>query len=99
MKSRLSDCAESCLSCFAICTEVFAQHCLSHGGSHVQIDHAKLMLDCADICKTSGAFLLRESKHHRSTCEACVDICSACAASCRTLNDPEMTRCADACSQ
>lgn len=86
---------DDCLSCHAICLS-HAIGCSSDGGErHVQLAHIRLMLDCAEICRTAADFMARNSAHHRRICLLCEEICRACAASCQELGG--LQECVEAC--
>ena len=89
-------CIEACQSCHEVCVETLA-HCLQMGGEHVEANHIRTMLDCAQICATSADFMLRGSPLHASVCDVCADVCNECAASCAGLEGAEMQRCAEEC--
>ena len=89
-------CIEICQECHATCLET-VMHCLSMGGAHAAPDHIGLMLDCADICRTSADFMLRGSPRHALTCSACAEVCEACAADCDRFEDAFMKECAAVC--
>ena len=89
-------CIEICQECHATCLET-VMHCLAMGGEHATPGHIGLMLDCADICRTSADFMLRGSARHRLTCAACAEICEACAVECDRFADEFMKACAMAC--
>jgi hypothetical protein len=86
------------LNCHTVCTQKI-QHCLQHGGQHVEKQHMTLMLDCAQICITSADFMCRESQMHRQVCGVCAEVCEACAKSCDNIEDADgaMKACAEAC--
>lgn len=65
------------------------------GGEHARPEHMKLMLDCADICRTAADFMLRGSPRHGMICQSCAEICEACAEDCERIG--EMTECVEAC--
>jgi hypothetical protein len=101
MPHHISDemrrCSEQCRECHAVCVET-VHHCLEQGGRHAEAAHVRLLLDCAQICDTSGDFLLRGSDLHRETCRACAEVCARCAESCeRVGGDDVMKRCAEVC--
>ena len=95
---HMQECLKRCQECHAICTET-AQHCLQMGGKHAEVEHIRLLLDCADICQTSSDFMLRESPRHVLTCQACSEVCLACAESCERIGqqDSMMKKCAEVC--
>lgn len=97
MSREMQQCIDECTRCHAICVET-VHHCLTMGGTHAEPHHISLLLDCAEICRTSADFMLRGSEHSAAVCATCADICLACEQSCRATGDDEtMTKCADAC--
>ena len=57
-----------------------------------------MLMDCADICGTSAAFMLRASDLHAHTCAACAAVCRACAEDCAGMgDDSRMNALADTC--
>ncbi len=94
----IEHCAEECARAFELCTRT-ATHCLELGGRHAEAVHINLLLDCAEICRTSEAVLRRGSARSTFTCRACAQICLACASDCERLagGDPVMLECAAQC--
>lgn len=97
---KMQACIDNCLECHALCTTT-AQHCLEIGGEHAAPEHIRTLLDCAEICRTSASFMLRQSPHHAATCRACAELCRACEEECRRMagEDTLMRRCAEACAR
>lgn len=90
-------CIEECQQCYAACMATMT-HCLSMGASHATVEHVTGLLDCAELCHTSAAFMLRSSTLHAKVCDVCADACEACADSCERIGDDEQMRaCATAC--
>lgn len=90
-------CIEDCSDCHNICVETVA-HCLALGGKHAAPDHIRLLLDGADICRTSADFMLRGSDLHVRTCAVCAEVCDRCAQSCEQFADDALMRqCAESC--
>lgn len=96
--SNMRQCADVCIDCFLVCNETI-QFCLKQGSDHVSPRHITLLLDCAEICNTSAAFLTRHSDGHAVTCQACAEICRECTEDCRRMSDTEMKKCADTCER
>jgi hypothetical protein len=96
--ATMQKCIEDCLNCYAVCTATIS-HCLEMGGTHADLNHIRLMLDCAKICQTSADFMLRGSNNHLKTCQICAKICEMCAKDCERLaqGDQHMQACTDAC--
>ena len=93
----MKDCIEHCLTCNKVCVETAMRRCLEMGGPHVQPEHFRLMVTCADICRTTADFMLAESDFYVRLCALCADVCEACADSCRDIGG--MEDCALACEQ
>lgn len=93
--AEMKSCIEACLACYKTCTSIAMNHCLEMGGEHTKPDHFKLMMACAEMCRTSAHFMLIGTPHHVHTCRACAEICAQCAADCERIGD--MDECVAAC--
>jgi hypothetical protein len=98
MNQDMQRCTDNCTTCHATCIATI-QHCLGKGGRHAAREHIRLLADCAQICRTSADFMIRQSDHHALTCGVCAEICQRCADDCEQTadGDQEMRRCADIC--
>ena len=96
--AEMDECVQNCTDCHRACLETVA-HCLQLGGERAENSHVRLLLDCADICRTSADFMIRGSVMHRRTCGVCADICERCAADCERMagDDARMRACAEVC--
>jgi hypothetical protein len=94
----LRECIAACIECGTICRAT-VPHCLGMGGEHAEVDHIRMLLDCADICQTGANFMSRGSELHARTCRVCAEICDLCAADCERMarGDAQMEACAQAC--
>ncbi|KAA8696207.1 four-helix bundle copper-binding protein [Pseudomonas proteolytica] len=72
-------------------------HCLEAGGKHLEAEHFRLMINCAEICQTSANFLLNGSTFHHHVCGVCAEICDACVKSCEQVGG--MEDCVRACRE
>lgn len=93
--SQMQGCIDDCLHCYRVCTQTAMNHCLETGGSHVEPRHFRLMINCAEICRTAADFMLSNSDMHPQICAACAEVCRACAESCEQIGD--MDECVQAC--
>lgn len=93
----LQDCIKACWNCRDTCQSTLYNHCLPHGGHHVEQAHVRVMADCIQICQTAADFMTRGSELHAAVCAVCAEVCDACAESCEAIGDEEMKRCADIC--
>lgn len=96
MNEPMQHCIENCEQCHAVCLQTLA-YCLQMGGPHAESDHIRTMQDCADICRTSADFMLRDSPLHKFTCGACAEICARCAEACARFDDERMRDCSEMC--
>ena len=95
LSQEMKGCVDACLRCYAVCLQMAMNHCLELGGEHVAPGHFRLMMACAEICRTAAHFMLIGSEHHKHTCAECAEICEQCAADCERLGD--MQECVEAC--
>jgi hypothetical protein len=94
---EMQQCIQNCQECHKVCLQMAMNHCLQMGGKHVEANHMRLMLNCAEICQTSLNFMLSGSEQHKLTCGVCAEVCEACAQSCAQVGD--MDECVQACRQ
>jgi hypothetical protein len=108
MSPALSDamkrCVEDCQQCSAECLETAMHHCLESGGRHTEPEHFRLMINCAELCRTAASFMLSRSEYHERLCALCAELCEACAASCEEIGGMEhcvelCRRCAASCRE
>lgn len=94
----LEPCIENCVNCHRICLETAAVHFRGEAPKSLPESVVRLLVDCADICRTSADFMIRGSALHAHTCRACAAVCERCAEECdRMGEDPHMAACAEAC--
>ncbi|MGH9835945.1 MAG: four-helix bundle copper-binding protein [Blastocatellia bacterium] len=99
MDEYMRRCVELCRDCHDTCVSALA-YGLRLGGRHTGEKHLRLMMDCAEICRTCADFMLRESSFHSRVCGVCADICESCADSYESFGDDDfMKQCAGICVQ
>lgn len=91
----MHNCINECLHCYRTCKETAMNHCLEAGGMHVEPEHFRLMMNCAEICRTSAEFMMSASALHAHVCATCATVSDACTDSCEQLGD--MDACVQAC--
>ena len=104
LSQDLQNCIDECLQCYQTCVREAMNHCLEKGGKHVEPTHFRLMMNCAEICRTAANFMLSGSDFHPRICAACAELCDACAQSCEQVGEMEdcmqaCRRCAQSCRQ
>ena len=93
--SSMRDAIKACLDCHSMCLQTALTFCLERGGRHVEQQHFRLMLNCAELCQTSANFMLSGSPLHGRVCAVCAEACDACAKSCEQVGD--MRECIEEC--
>jgi hypothetical protein len=98
----METCIDSCLACYRRCLQTAANHCLEAGGEHVAPEHFRLMMACAEICRTAAHTMMIGVPQHTRVCGACAELCAACADSCEGMDGMEdcaatCRRCAESC--
>lgn len=88
-------CIDESLRCYRVCFGFATNHCLIEGGAHVEPQHFRIMLACAEICRSFAHVLLLSAPLNRALCHACAEICEQCAHSCDRIGD--MKECAEIC--
>jgi Domain of Unknown Function (DUF326) len=81
--------------CHQACVEAMS-YGLQRRGESAHLLHARLMLDCAQICDTTRDMMLRSSDFAHQVAGLCADVCERCAASCERVGQG-MEGCAEAC--
>jgi len=95
ISKEMQTCIDQCLACYQSCLGMAMTHCLEAGGKHTEPAHFRLMMACAEMCRTSAHFMLLHSPHHKHTCAECAEICEECAKDCERVGD--MDDCVQAC--
>jgi hypothetical protein len=86
---------EGCIECHRICFELAMNHCLETGGEHIEPAHFRLMINCAELCRTSSNFVLAGPDLDKLTYGLCAEVCRRYADDCQQLD--AMEECAAAC--
>ena len=88
-------CIDACLECYKACLGTAMNYCLEAGGKHIEPKHFRLMMACAEMCRTSAHFMLISSSRHKHTCRECAEICAECVTDCERIGG--MNECVAAC--
>jgi hypothetical protein len=95
--ASMQSCIDACDRCHRVCFQTAMNHCLEMGGKHVEPEHFRLMINCAEICQTSVNFQLSNSRFQYRLCEVCAEICEACAMDCEKIGG--MDECVEVCRE
>jgi hypothetical protein len=92
---RFATAIEATTDCHQACIEALS-YGLQQKGESAHLLHARLMLDCAQVCDVTRDMMLRSSDFAHQMASLCAEVCERCAASCERLG-AGMGACADAC--
>ncbi len=95
-------CIDECLDCYQTCFTTAMARCLPGAGKPTPGAHLGLMLNCAELCRTTAEFMVSGSTLHPRVCAACAEVCAACADACEGTGDMDecartCRRCAESC--
>lgn len=79
--SPMQEAIQTCLDCSRICMDTVFLH-LNRGDANLSVDQFRMLLNCAEMCRTSASFMQRGSPLHGRVCSVCAEVCEACADSC-----------------
>ena len=101
---KMQRCIDACSRCHQTCLREAMNRCLESGGKHIEAEHFRLMMSCAEICQTAANFMLGSWPHSNQICQVCAEICDTCAQSCEQVGGMEdcakiCRECAESCRQ
>ena len=100
MIAQLGSMAQECLRNCSECHDTCLQAAVSNDAAgNISAGDLKLLLSCAEICRTSADFIDIGSSHQRATCGVCAQVCEACANMCRESGIESLRSCADVCDR
>ena len=94
---NIKACIAVCCHCHQVCLHTAMNYCLETGGKHVEAEHFRLIMNCAEICHTAAYFQLSSFNFHRRLCKLCAEICESCIESCEKIGG--MDDCVEACRE
>src|ERR1700730_10378756 len=56
LNAEMKSCIDECQRCYQMCLSTAMGHCLEAGGQHTEPKHFRLMIACAEMCRTASAF-------------------------------------------
>jgi hypothetical protein len=65
--------------------------------AYARIECIRLNKDCAEMCWTTAAYMLRESRFMEEACKLCADICDASTVECDRFAEEHCVHCSAAC--
>jgi hypothetical protein len=93
--AEMMRCIDDCERCHRICLRTAMTHCLEQGGECVEPPLFRVMLACAELCRTTADAMLAGYALYEELCAVCARVCRDCAESCERTG--ELEECVDAC--
>lgn len=98
---KFKECIDACNDC-AAASEHCTTACAHEVKAQAQAKCIELNRYCADMCRTTSAFIARSDEHTlefvKKFCKLCEEICLICATECeKHLHMDHCKKCADAC--
>jgi len=90
------ECLLNCTECHDTCLQTAVSVDVVE---EISAEDLRLLLNCAEICRTCADFLDTVSAHQRIMCGTCAQVCAACEQMCRNSGNDTMRRCADICAR
>ncbi len=84
--------------CVAACNYC-ASACLKEDDVKMMAKCISLDMDCAEICRTTGILLARDSAHGKHMLKECIEICEACSKECSNHQNEHCQACSKACTE
>jgi hypothetical protein len=91
----IDECIEACIACYQHCQAAAMHHCLEEGGEHTRPAHFRLIMACAEMCRTTAHVMMTGYDGYAALCAVSADICERCAQDCARLEG--MEECVAAC--
>lgn len=93
--AEMMRCIEDCERCHRLCLHMAMTHCLEQGGDFLEPPHFRVMLACAELCRTTADAMLAGYALYEEVCTVCARVCRDCAESCERTG--ELGECVEAC--
>ena len=97
MSEQMQIAITDCMNCSSICLETI-NYCLQTGGKYAEAGHIRLLMDCAQISRTTSDFLLRMSELSGRLGAVSAEVADRCCSSLEHFrDDKQMRACYEAC--
>ncbi|MEW6168353.1 MAG: four-helix bundle copper-binding protein [Pseudomonadota bacterium] len=92
-EQSVQGCIDECQQCGEDCLRAaLADPVL---GPPLDAAHLRLLIDCAELCRSTARLLLGAAPHYVTACSACAEVCDACAQRCEQVDG--LQACAEIC--
>jgi hypothetical protein len=96
LDALMQECLGNCTECHKVCLQTAVSVDVV---GKLAPDDLKLLLNCAEVCRTCADFIATVSQFHPLMCGTCAQICEACAQMCRRYSTATTRECADVCER
>ena len=92
------DCIEICIQCAQACNKCF-KACLNKQNINDMKEVLGVLVDCAEICYVTAAYLCRDNIFSVELSDSCADLCEKCADMCEAFEDLDCKASVSICRQ
>ncbi len=97
-EANFRSCLKACVRCAQAC-ELCAEACLNEDNMVMMADCIRTDRDCAQLCWTASALMVRNSHFVGDLCALCAKVCDVCAEECEKHDQEHCQHCAEACRE
>ncbi len=98
LSQEMQECIQKCLDCHNICLKTF-NDCVRQGGELREDRCIRLLISCADMCRTTASFAFRGFQLYERVCLICAEVCELCVGELDRMPGDALKACAEICSQ
>jgi len=91
-------CIEICIKCAQACNKCF-KSCLGKENINDMKEVLSILVDCAEICYVTAAYLCRDNIFSADLGRSCADLCDKCADMCEAFEDLDCKASVEVCRQ
>lgn len=97
IRNQIERCIEDCRNCHRVCLETLS-HILQTSLERAPALNINLLLDCAEVCRLTTGFIIRNSEFYPIICGDCARICTRCGTEFEQYDDiDQLMLCAETC--
>lgn len=96
--TTFQECIDLCIKCAQACNKCF-KACLQKDNINDMKEVLSILVDCAEICYVTAAYLSRDDIFSADLCSTCAELCDKCADMCEAYDDLDCKASVEVCRQ
>lgn len=85
-KNEMQTLVDACIACAQACNKCF-RVCLEKQNLHEMKEVLSILVDCAEICYVTAAYVSNDNLYTQELSRTCIDLCEKCADICQSYED------------